>query len=195
MDSKLRLTNFTGLDHREWTIENEQPTITLLHSYTGEEFVLETVNYQSRHCYDAFKTRAMYKIANTPQVILADRPADKDRMELLVERGSLPLEHLLLKSRCEGTFISIVKTALRTLAILVKKYGFFRVTHKMIRCSRSGNLLVWFHENTTSIYREMPITHSNPSEDTRSLILEIVGIFEEYVHKKVLSMLKEKAIK
>ena len=113
-------------------------------------------------------------------------------MEALIERGPLSLDQALRKAHCEGSILAMLRTVFQVVSVLVKKYGYFRITSKMIRGTRSGNLIVWFHQSTASFHKELALPSKNPHQDTATMVLDIVTIFEEATNMKSFATLRQK---
>ena len=77
--------------------------------------------------------------------MLPDRQVNKKFIDLWVQRAPFRLERLIHKYPSEILTLSLLKDLINIVEIIVKKYGFFRLTPNMIKVNKGNFLQVWIN--------------------------------------------------
>lgn len=170
------LRKFPSINFVDWSPAFVSNSFGLKNNFTGDLFTYENLDTHSQHMVEIYKQRAQYVMPNTPQIMLSQTDSKSNTLEMLVENGPYSIDRLVKKCD-ESTFRQLLFNVSKTVQFLVKKFGYFKLTHQMIRVSSSLNFIVWINENFVHSHRQYPLASRNPSEDCKVLIESLLDIF------------------
>ena len=105
---------------------------------------------------------------------------DADVIKVWVQRAPYRLDKFLRSSCSFFSMMNLFKEIISIIEIIVKKYGFFRVTANMLKVNKNGFLQIWINESEECCYRSYPLHSNSIYEDYKLMIMDLVNLFSQY---------------